>query len=150
MERYVNSYKDYSVNSSNKVLKYFAKGGTGIKYQTSGDGYKSLMNYIKNNGANWEYYIILPMPGNEIKGKSCSQINGSINTWVATYNMTKINLIAQAASVGAEIKKYSVVSIQPVDPNHCPQNTTKYKNATAVVSNTNKNACAAGYRSNWK
>ena len=142
------NYKKYEKNIS---LFYIHNSGTGFSWQT-GEGmttankkitsYASVKNYV-------EIYIYFPLIGNSIKNFVCgdkshpdslgktSDTNGNIKDYAKQYNTAIQNL----KNNGYNVKGY-VVSMHPVKVSQADND--------KIVTNSNANACAYGYRSNWK
>lgn len=144
MNLHKKSYSSSSNNYSTKdgTLVYVEKSGSGITYQVDKGAdiaNKSIKKY-KNKKDETKFYVIFPVPGNTIKGFTCNNIdleNNTIKKYIASYNKT----INELKDKGYNAKGY-VISVQPLKHN---QSKNPY-----VVTNENKNACKAKYRSNWK
>ncbi len=143
MNTWVSTYNSSTMHYavSNNTLKIINSSGTGFAYQT-GSGWNSAKSFMSKYDSKKDYiefYIYFPMPGNDIKGFTCSQITTS-NTTIQGY-MQNFNKVIQAAKNSYQVNAY-VVSVQPVKPGQA--------SSSAVVTNTNSNACKKSYRSNVK
>ncbi len=126
-------------SKSDTTLKYIDLGGSGFSYQIN-SGWTTTKNFIKNRENEKEfneYYIYLPISGNEIQKYKCADITTS-NTSISDSLNSMNNNIQSLKDESYFIRAY-IVSCQPVKPTQ-----------GGSVKNTNKAACNVGYRSNLK
>lgn len=159
MASYASSYKKgnnkYSVDE--KTLVYSNLGGTGIPWQyeegTDKNGKPKGLTRTqvilgRYNKTYTKFYVIYPLAGNTIQYFTCKNIvddsvtingRGTVKGYVAGYN----NAVSKLKNSGYTVTAY-VTAMHPVradDP---------LKEGSKVVYNNNENACAKGYRSNYK
>lgn len=141
MKNYVTSYSSnkYNYKTSNNTLIFVNKGGSGISYQL-GNGFNTAKSNIKSKNYA-DYYVIFPLPGNEIRDFTCNQITTS-NTTIKGYASGFNSKITSLKNEGYNVNGY-VISVHPVEPSN-PNAGDK------VVKNSNKHACDKNYRSNKK
>ena len=165
MASYAKSYKkgnnEYSVDK--KTLVYNNLSGTGIPWQyatgTDKNGKPKGLTRTEAtlggyNKTYTKFYVIYPLAGNTIQNFICSEIinidstlNGyaTVKGYVDGYN----GAVSKLKKSGYNVTAY-VTAMHPVrakdrepDPNNPDEEIT-------VVNNTDENACASKYRSNYK
>ena len=140
---YVSS-NNYKYKLDNSTLKYVYKSGSGFDYQV-GEGLEDAKTFIADKYESKKEYIELfmffTMTGNSVKSSTCNEITTS-----SEYEDIAKNYSAAIKSIkneGYSVKGF-VISHSPLQ--------SKHDNASAhnIVYSTSSNACASGYRSNWK
>lgn len=139
--KYSNNGYNYSV--ADNTLKYISDPDSGIAFQISGEGAKSIKVFIEDFKDSKEYvdfYIFFQMPGNEAKTLDCSNI--SYNSQNISNTVNGYNAVVSFLKNSGYRFNVVVVSIPPV--------IYVKNNRHSIVDSLNANSCKANYISNNK